>query len=263
MIGEAAELGEGLWGAPRERLEEVDSTNRQLRELLEEGAPLGTILVAESQTAGRGTRGRGWNSPPLGGLYMSMLLPMPPTPTQLSLVVGLGVAWACRAYAPATKLKWVNDVVLGGRKLGGILVEAVPPTAGAPDPYGWGMGWAVVGVGVNLHDPDEEGAAWLSEAVAEAPSLEELADAVAFGVAEALDTLSEHGWPTVAAAWESTSATIGQVVRVSPEEGDAGEVVEGRALRLGPAGELVLGLADGSEKTVMGGQVRRTNGHYV
>lgn len=263
MIGEAAELGEGLWGAPRERLEEVDSTNRQLRELLEEGAPLGTILVAESQTAGRGTRGRSWSSPPLSGLYMSLILPLPPTPTQLSLVVGLGVAWACRHYAPGVKLKWVNDLVLGGRKLGGVLVEAVPPTAGAPDPYGWGMGWAIVGVGVNVHDPEFEGAAWLAESVAEVPSLEELADAIAFGIAAALDTLAERGWPTVAAEWEKLSATIGQVVRVSPEEGDQGQAVDGRALRLGPAGELVLGLADGSEHTVLGGQLRRTDGRYV
>ena len=114
----------------------ADSTNVQAKRLAEEGAPHGTLVCAETQTAGRGRRGRAWSSPPGAAVYMSLLLRpkvRPEHASMLTLVMGLAAAEACnellsRAAAgkpsvPQTGLKWPNDLVLDGKKTAGILTE--------------------------------------------------------------------------------------------------------------------------------------------
>jgi BirA family transcriptional regulator, biotin operon repressor / biotin---[acetyl-CoA-carboxylase] ligase len=125
---DATELGPHLTGAWRriEWHQEIDSTQRRARELGQEGAAEGTVVIAEAQTAGRGRLGRTWHSPPGRNVYASILLRPDITPTvvpQLALVVGLGVAGAIETLGLAPKLKWPNDVLLDGRKTVGILTE--------------------------------------------------------------------------------------------------------------------------------------------
>jgi BirA family biotin operon repressor/biotin-[acetyl-CoA-carboxylase] ligase len=106
------------------RFRAVHSTMDVLHDLAAEGAEAGTVVVADEQTGGRGSRGRGWRSPP-GGLWLSALYrPGLAAGTELlSLRVGLAVAQAVEALATGLRvsIKWPNDLLLDGRKLGGIL----------------------------------------------------------------------------------------------------------------------------------------------
>jgi BirA family biotin operon repressor/biotin-[acetyl-CoA-carboxylase] ligase len=112
---------------PLYRHEQVGSTLDLLHQLAESGAVEGTAVVAREQTAGRGSRGRSWHSP-IGGLWLSWLC-RPATPLAgevLSLRVGLAVVAVLEQLGnlPAIQLKWPNDVLIGGRKVAGILCEA-------------------------------------------------------------------------------------------------------------------------------------------
>lgn len=139
-------------GTPLHRLGTVASTSDEARALALAGAPHGAAVISREQTSGRGTKGRVWHSPPGLGLYASFVLRGPgsgkvPSPHLLPLAAGLAALDAISATALIQAgLKWPNDLVHGGRKLGGILSEAV---TGAPE-----GDFAVVGIGVNVgHGP--------------------------------------------------------------------------------------------------------------
>ncbi|HEY9600092.1 MAG TPA: biotin--[acetyl-CoA-carboxylase] ligase [Allocoleopsis sp.] len=123
--------------------DQLPSTNQKLWELLNQGAKSGTVAIAAEQTAGRGQWGRQWQST-LGGLYLSLAL-TPNIPasnsTQLTLCSAWGIAIALRAYNIPVFLKWPNDLLLLGRKLGGILTETRVQQGHITK--------AVVGVGIN------------------------------------------------------------------------------------------------------------------
>lgn len=123
-----------------------DSTNAVLLARAEAGAASGSVIIAETQTAGRGRRGRQWLSVPGDSLTFSLLwrFPQGTVPLGLSLAVGVAVTHALvKVGAGGTALKWPNDVLKGGKKLAGILVELVPGQTHA----------AVIGIGLNLRLP--------------------------------------------------------------------------------------------------------------
>jgi biotin-[acetyl-CoA-carboxylase] ligase BirA-like protein len=137
-------------GSPRVVLrDEVTSTLDLLHALAAEGAPSGTLVVAEAQTAGRGRQGRHWASPRGGGVWMSVLLrpATPPSGGSLAIRCGLAIVEALTSLAPVLgpRLKWPNDIMIAGRKAGGILCEARWS--------GETLGWVAVGVGLNVHGP--------------------------------------------------------------------------------------------------------------
>ena len=141
-----AKLGNAARRFDIDVLPSCDSTNAVLLARAEAGAPSGTVVIAEEQTAGRGRRGRSWFSSPGDSLTFSLLWRFAPgtAPAGLSLAVGVAVARALQKVgAGDTALKWPNDILKQGRKLGGILVELVP---GAPHA-------AVIGIGINLQLP--------------------------------------------------------------------------------------------------------------
>jgi len=150
------------FGEPHHHFDSIDSTNTRARELAAEGAKHGTVVTADEQTAGRGRQGRTWTAPPGKALlYSAIVRPLDERHLMLPLVAPLAVCEAAEELAadpsaesrekakPGTaaakpeplrcKVKWPNDVLVEGRKLAGILVEARPQD-----------GWAVVGVGLNL-----------------------------------------------------------------------------------------------------------------
>jgi BirA family biotin operon repressor/biotin-[acetyl-CoA-carboxylase] ligase len=120
-------------GRPRLHMRTTTSTNERARELASAGAPHGTLVTAGLQTAGRGRQGRTWVAPAGSSLLLSLILRE--TDPLLSLRAGLAVADLAGAGA---RVKWPNDVLLDGRKVAGVLVEARPQE-----------GWAVLGIGVN------------------------------------------------------------------------------------------------------------------
>lgn len=127
-------------------VEKSPSTNAELARLAEEGAPAGSVLVADHQSAGRGRLGRSWVTPPRSALTFSALVDPGRVPLRrwpwLPLLAGIAVAEGVRRVAEVdSELKWPNDVLVGERKLAGILVERVERPAGA---------LAVVGVGLNV-----------------------------------------------------------------------------------------------------------------
>lgn len=129
------------------RLDDVGSTQDEAHRMAAAGAPSGTAIVAARQTAGRGSRGRSWASP-AGGLWMSVIT-RPPSGAGvelLSLRAGLATAAALESIRglPPVELKWPNDVLLGGRKVGGILCEARW--------QGDALAWVAVGIGVNVQN---------------------------------------------------------------------------------------------------------------
>jgi len=129
--------------------ETIDSTNDQAKAMAAQGAPHGTVLVAEQQTGGRGRMGRSFHSPGDAGIYLSVILrPNCPAADLMHLTCAAGVA-ACNAVDAVSKfrpgIKWVNDLIANGKKLGGILTElSVDPATGL-------VTWAVVGIGINCH----------------------------------------------------------------------------------------------------------------
>lgn len=127
--------------------ENIDSTNEELRRRAAQAAPEGTAVVAEAQTAGRGRLGRRWDSPP-GNLYCSLLLRpgcSAAAAANLSFAAALAVADAVEPLLSSPSVmsfKWPNDVLLGGRKVAGILLET--------EIKGDSVDWVVLGVGVNV-----------------------------------------------------------------------------------------------------------------
>ena len=135
-------------------LDETGSTNDRVRELALGGAPHGTAVVAELQTAGRGRQGRTWTAPPGRALTLSVLARLEQARMELlPLALAVAVCEACERVAPVTcAVKWPNDIWIDGRKVAGILIEARPQE-----------GWAVLGIGLNVDTTEEELAAELRE----------------------------------------------------------------------------------------------------
>lgn len=143
-------LGTRWIGARLEYFDITDSTNIRARKLAEEGAPHGTLVVADSQTAGRGRRGRSWVSPRGDGIWMSMVLrPLmtPASASMLTLVAGLAVVKGVKDSAGLTAMiKWPNDAVLGGKKICGILTEMSTESE-----Y---IRYVIPGIGINVNVDD-------------------------------------------------------------------------------------------------------------
>src|SRR4051812_15731825 len=117
------------FGAPWRHFARTDSTNTRTRELAAAGAPGGTVVTAGEQTAGRGRQGRSWTAPPGKALlYSALLRPLDDRHLMLPLAVPLAVCEAAEALRPGLEcgVKWPNDVLVAGRKLAGILIEARP-----------------------------------------------------------------------------------------------------------------------------------------
>ncbi len=168
-------------GLPRAHFRITDSTNDRARALARTGAPHGTLVTAERQTAGRGRQGRRWDAPAGRALLMSVLLrDVDPAAALLPLGAAVAVCEACEAVAAVPcALKWPNDVWVHGRKLSGILVDARPADR-----------WAIAGIGVNValraRELPDPRATSLLLAAGRAPSVEEVLGAVLLALDGAL-----------------------------------------------------------------------------
>ena len=257
----AEEISRGLgtrWLGRRIRyFDEVDSTNRAALDLARGGAEHGTVVVAETQTAGRGRLGRSFFSPPGQNLYASVVLrpeiDVSAAPTLL-LAAGVAVAEAVveeLGRRDGVELKWPNDLLLGGRKASGILMELVTEEAR--------VAYAVLGVGVNLNvDPASFPDEFRERATSVAAFAGRPVDRLAFtrrlfrSLEGVIDTHGRGGFAALRGRYDAFFAMVGRLVRVS-EVG--GKSIEGRVDGLAESGALLVRRADDRVVTVLAGDV--------
>jgi BirA family biotin operon repressor/biotin-[acetyl-CoA-carboxylase] ligase len=235
--------------APPRFLERTASTNTEAGLLAEAGAPEWTVVAAGHQTAGRGRLGRTWTSAPGRSLLMSIVLRPRLPPAEAPLIPLLAAAEMVGACGAPVAAKWPNDLVAGGRKLGGILPEAKL--------RGGVLGHLVLGIGINVTMGEDDFPAEL-RASATSLALE--------GVTVEVDSLlrrflggfrqryrpDEPGFPeSVVRAYGPVCSTLGRRVRASTTDG---ATVEGTAVGLDATGGLVLE-TDRERRTVAFGEV--------
>jgi BirA family biotin operon repressor/biotin-[acetyl-CoA-carboxylase] ligase len=250
----AGELA-AAWGLPAVyAYDRVSSTSDAARALADAGAPHGTVVLAEEQTAGRGRGGKAWSSPRGLGIWMSVVARPAglPAPELLPILVGLAAAEAVEPFvrSATAMIKWPNDLQLAGRKFAGILCEG---SWGASGP-----GAVIVGIGLNVrHAPDD----FAPEVAATATSLRiaagwspprvDVAGAVASSIARALARPPGQLGGALLEALRRRDALEGRAVRVTgPRE------MEGTALGVSPSGGLLVRGRDGVLHTVTTGTVR-------
>lgn len=229
----------------------IDSTNRFARAIAAEGAPHGTLVMADEQTAGRGRRGRGWISPAGEGVFMTLILrPQchPSQMAQLSLHTALAVA---RAISRVTRLdariKWPNDIVVSGRKVCGMLLEMNADEECVRD--------VVAGIGINVHQKE-----FAEEIRKSASSLDLLTGSFVCRAElvrafleefEAVEAIVQEGGEAFMAAYRASSATLGQRVQVV----GLSETFVGTALSVTDSGSLIVEDESGRVREVLAADV--------
>ena len=235
--------------------EETSSTNDVAARIGREGHAGGLLVFAERQTAGRGRFGRRGDSAPHAGLWVSLLLrPAVATPLWVRLTTWAGVCVAAaieRVTGLRTQVKWPNDVLIGGKKIAGILTECASDT-------GHRM-FAVVGIGLNVnHDamPADiaDRAASLRQIAGRTFDRSEIAAAIVTELASCLPDV-DTAFHTILAEAARRSPIIGKWIRLDA----AGTSFAGRAESLDPEGNLLLRLADGTLRTMTAGEVSSQN----
>lgn len=197
-------------------LDECDSTSSELARRAASGAPAGTVIVADRQSAGRGRRGRSWLSSPESSLTFSLLWRFAGPATRLSglsLAVGVALAEALEGLgATQVRLKWPNDVLLqqgdGFGKLAGVLIELSSDRRGTQ---------AVIGIGLNLQAPEGEllmPAAGLADDLAPLPERHPLLASLLAALAAVLDRFEAGGFAAVQSDWQRRNAWQDRPVRV-------------------------------------------------
>jgi len=214
----------GRFEHPRVHYRLTDSTNARARELALAGAPDGTVVTADEQSAGRGRQGRAWAAPARKALLMSAIVrDLSRRDALLPLAVPVAVAEACDAVAGTRcGIKWPNDIWVDGRKLSGILLEGRPQD-----------GWAVIGVGLNVSTRREEFPEEL-RATATSLAIESGSDpgvpAVLNALVEALDRRLRDKPAAILSAWRERDVLLGSQIRWNAGEGTAAGLDEDGSL---------------------------------
>lgn len=234
-------------------LNQVDSTNNEARRLAEQGAPDGTLVVAELQTAGKGRRGRFWTSPPGTGIWMSLLLRpdfAPEHASSLTLVAAMAVETGIREAAGLDcQIKWPNDIVLEGKKICGILTEMSTEEDC--------IRHVVVGIGINVNIeefPEEIGATATSLAIVSGSTIKRapLVDAVMRAweqyYAQFQRTLDMSGLKDV---YNEHLVNLGREVKVLAPRGEYSGISHG----INDGGELLVELESKEMRSVISGEV--------
>ena len=232
---------------------EVTSTQFVAHELLEEALD-GTVIVAESQTAGRGRMAREWDSAAKKGLWFTTILRpncLPHEAPQFTLIAAVAIVNAIKSLYPtlSPQIKWPNDLLIGGRKLTGILTEMVAETDRVKA--------LLIGIGINVHHEQEDFPEAL-QSIATSLKLEleklesgfveldraSLLAEILFYLEHYSDVYVKYGFGRIKPLWEEASCTIGQFVRATTLR----EVIEGKAVSITETGVL---------------QIQQNNGHIV
>lgn len=222
------------------------------------GAEEGTVVVADEQTAGRGRRGSRWVSPPGGSLYLSVILRpggSPESAQGLSFAAAVAVADCLNSsYELPARLKWPNDILIGEKKIAGVLVEALLRPGG-------GLEAAIVGIGLNVNwseIPPEirHEATCMSIELEGEVDLPSCMDGLLRSLEEAYDGFRAGGLIATLTGWRRYDCTIGSQVKLLNEDG---RTLVGTAVDVTPYGALVVETAGGYKVVVHAGQVQMTS----
>lgn len=224
------------------------STNDEAARLARAGAAHGTVVVARAQTAGRGREGRAWSSPPDAGLYVSIVLrpslPLADVPP-LTLALGIAACDAAIAAGAPARLKWPNDVLVGTRKLAGVLVET--------QSQGSRLEAAIAGIGLNLtsHAARPDTAIALDEASGRVIDRSAVLASLLDHLARWIDRYVALGLDAIIPAWHDRMAT-GLAARATID----GIIVDGTVAGLDRDGALLLRDPRGDLHRIRSGDVQ-------
>jgi BirA family biotin operon repressor/biotin-[acetyl-CoA-carboxylase] ligase len=241
-------------GAKLHYFSDLDSTNAYARKLAERGAGEGEVVIAEAQTHGRGRLGRSWISPPFVNLYFSLILRprlAPAHAPQLTLMAAVALADTVASFIKTPPvIKWPNDLLVGGRKLAGILTESSCDVQR--------IEWVILGIGINLNYP----VALMPEAIQNRAtsimsltgtrvSREEFLRRLIHDLDRCYGEFEESGFAAIAPRWESLFGLRGKRVRVEM----ANQVMIGTARGIDREGALILEDGKGESLKVVAGDV--------
>jgi BirA family biotin operon repressor/biotin-[acetyl-CoA-carboxylase] ligase len=234
----------------------IDSTNDRAAALARQGAPEGTVVLADTQTAGKGRLGRRWHAPPGSSLLLSVLLRPEIEPSQaqrMTMICSLAAVEAISATSGVEAgIKWPNDLVVSGRKLGGILTEL--------GLEGRQLAHTIVGLGINVNlnlddlpDVMAPPASLLAE-TGRLTSRTTLLVELLRGIEERYDRIHE-GW-SPHDAWRAHLTTLGERVQV----GTPGDVIVGKAIDVDADGALMVRTDSGAIRRILAGDVTLRGG---
>ncbi|WP_042162363.1 biotin--[acetyl-CoA-carboxylase] ligase [Paenibacillus gorillae] len=238
------QLQTAAFGRSIHLFEQVDSTQNVAQKLAEEGAPEGTLVIAEQQLSGRGRMGRAWTSPKGKGVWMSLIM-RPTIPVhfapQLTLLTAVAL---CRSLTRLTSLpigiKWPNDLLIDGKKISGILLESTAEDAR--------LRYVIAGVGVSVNlaasdYPEEMQDRVTSLRIASGARLSREAVIAAFMLEwEQLYTLyQEEGFAPIVTLWEALSVSLNKPARLTTPQG----IIDGTPVALDESGAIAVRLEDG------------------
>jgi BirA family biotin operon repressor/biotin-[acetyl-CoA-carboxylase] ligase len=232
----------------------IDSTNTRAKELARANALHGTVLIADSQTGGRGRLGRSFHSPAGSGIYMSVIIRPKCRPDELMHLTCAAAVAACDAVEKAAgirpKVKWINDLVYGKRKLAGILTELGLTKDGCVD-------YAIIGIGINCSQKEDDFPAEIRNI---ATSLEMIAEKpvdrakIAAAMMDALHEMSKNllaRRKSILGAYRENCITLHQDVVLNR----GGEKRYGHAIDIDEEGALIVLFADGRTEAVNSGEI--------
>jgi len=232
---------------------QVTSTNDIAKELAAKGAREGTVIVAETQTCGRGRLGREWTSPE-GGIWLSIILRPEVSPkdaSKLTLTTSVAVARTInRLYDLKAQIKWPNDIQISGKKVCGILTEAT--TRGKTTDF------VVVGIGVNanidltsLPEPLRVSTTSLKKEWEREVDREKFLSALLMEIERYYNTFARGRFDSILKEWRSLCSHVGSRVKITSFD----ETFEGLAVDVDENGALLVKLKDGTKRRVVSGDV--------
>ncbi len=242
-------IGRNIWA-----YEEIDSTNNAAWGLAGNGVPAGSVVVAESQTSGRGRLGRNWFSPRRKGLWFSVILQPAIAPSSAAMItVGAAVAVAeaiARYTGLLTAIKWPNDIYINNKKAGGILVELNTELDK--------IKYAIVGIGVDVNLAKNDYPAALRKIATslmiegqKACSRIELLRGILTCLDSYCDLVERQEFPVIIEKWKNLSLVLGKRIKVIQGE----RRLQGQALGIDDRGGLIVRLDNGFNEHINSGDI--------
>ncbi|MDZ7697831.1 MAG: biotin--[acetyl-CoA-carboxylase] ligase [Deltaproteobacteria bacterium] len=231
---------------------EIDSTNARAKDMASEGAAEGTVVVAEKQTGGRGRKGRDWFSPPMGGIYCSLILrpEFPPEDgPKITFLSAVAAAEALgRFMSSGLTIKWPNDILANGKKIAGILTEMTSEMDA--------INYVVVGIGINVNthafpgDIQQKATSLLRE-TNERFSRVAILRAYLEAQEKWYNLFKKEGFEPILEKWATMAPIVGKAVRIEMVD----RTIEGKVRGIDPDGVLIVEDKDGAAHRIISGDV--------